>query len=130
MTTHAERVALQAARERPARDTSSLDLGGRHYRLIRVSPIDLEWFDGTDQRVKPELSTALTEVALLRVRIACATPLDVRRADALAAALDLIDVGESRALAADGPVTHFRNELDDGEWRKLWLALDALRDTQ
>ena len=52
------------------------------------------------------------------------------RAAAVAAAREaqlLIEVGEQRALAIDGPVGHFRDELSDSEWRRLWLALGKFR---
>lgn len=39
----------------------------------------------------------------------------------------LIESGENRAMAADGPVSHFRDELDDREWRRLWVALSKVR---
>lgn len=51
--------------------------------------------------------------------------------DPLREALDeaalLIETGESRAMATDGPVSHFRDELDDREWRRLWVALSKVR---
>lgn len=39
----------------------------------------------------------------------------------------LIELGETRALAVNGPVSHFRDELDNGEWRRLWVALSKVR---
>jgi hypothetical protein len=52
------------------------------------------------------------------------TPLE----EALRQAAFFIEVGENRAMATDGPVPHFRGELDDREWRQLWLALAKIRD--
>ena len=39
----------------------------------------------------------------------------------------LIEVADNRAMAADGPVSHVRLELDDQEWRDLYVAVDRIR---
>lgn len=41
----------------------------------------------------------------------------------LADAAEIIEVADNRALAADGPVSHCRDEMTDAEWRRLYRAV-------
>lgn len=38
-------------------------------------------------------------------------------------AIDVIDTADNRAMAADGPVGHVRDEMNDGEWAQLYSSL-------
>lgn len=44
-------------------------------------------------------------------------------------AIDIIEIADIRASAADGPVAHVRDEMSDSEWRQLYLALVEARET-
>lgn len=43
-------------------------------------------------------------------------------------AIAIIDTADNRAMAADGPVGHVRDEMSDKEWRDLYVALTSARD--
>ena len=42
-------------------------------------------------------------------------------------ALEIIELADIRAMAADGPVTHVRDEMTDDEWRQLYLYIVEAR---
>jgi hypothetical protein len=43
--------------------------------------------------------------------------------DLLNEAIQIIETADNRAMAADGPVSHVRDEMSDKEWRDLYVAL-------
>lgn len=129
---------LAIEREAATRARSGLDAGLRDELmglLGRSHPHDEERECGTcaaynllasSGEAAPTTPDDYTVARYLREEAGEAAPVDGLRA-ALDEAATLIETGENRAQAADGPVSHFRDELDDREWRRLWLALSKVR---
>jgi hypothetical protein len=43
-------------------------------------------------------------------------------------AMTIIETADNRAMAADGPVGHARDNMSDREWRDLYRSLEKARE--
>jgi hypothetical protein len=70
------------------------------------------------------LSHSTVEVAVLRAR----ARRGMRALAAVTRAIEIIETADTRCLAADGDVTHIRDEMSDAEWRDLYTTLKQAVD--
>lgn len=55
------------------------------------------------------------------------TAKDVAIRGCLDIAIGIVEVADNRAMAADGPVSHVRDEMSDAEWRQMYMAIVTAR---